>query len=66
MGTAKNRQVAITPGKDTAVKNLEIPPEGQVVHLKDFRRVKVFQKKFKNALRDTISCFSLTSKRLKQ
>lgn len=48
MGRAKNRQVAITPGKYTAVKNLEIPPEGQVVHLKDFGRVKVFQKKFKN------------------
>jgi hypothetical protein len=45
---AKNRQVAITTGKYTAVKNLEIPPEGQVVHLKDFRRFKVFQKKFKH------------------
>ncbi len=48
MGIAKNRQVAITSGKYTAVKNLKIPPEGQVVHLKNFGRVKVFQKKFKN------------------
>ena len=55
MGRAKNRQEAITPGKYTAVKNLEIPPEWQVVHLKDFGRVKVFQQRFTNALRDTIS-----------
>ena len=48
MGIAKNRQVAITAGKYTAVKELEIPPQGQVVHLKDFGQVKVFQKKFKN------------------
>ena len=48
MGIAKNRQVAMIPGKYTAVKNLEIPPEGQVVHLKKFGQVKVFQKKFKN------------------
>jgi len=48
MGIAKNRQVAITPGKYTAVGELKIPPEGQVVHLKDFGQVKVFQKKFKN------------------
>ena len=34
MGIAKNRQLARVPGKYTAVKNLEIPPGGQVVHLK--------------------------------
>jgi hypothetical protein len=54
MGIAKNRQVAISPGKHTAVKNLGIPPQGQVVHLKDFGRVKVFQKKFKNDIRGSI------------
>lgn len=48
MGIAKNRQVARIPGKYTAVKNLEIPPSGQVVHLKKIGQVKVFQKKFKN------------------
>lgn len=48
MGIAKNRQVAITPGKYTAVKNIEIPPSGQVVYLKNFGQVKVFQKQFKN------------------
>lgn len=48
MGIAKNRLVAMIPGKYTAVKNLEIPPEGQVVHLKKIGQVKVFQKKFKN------------------
>jgi len=36
MGIGKNRQLARIPGKYTAVKNLEIPPEGQVVHLKKF------------------------------
>jgi hypothetical protein len=35
-------------GKYTAVKNIEISPEGQVVHLKNFGQVKVFQKKLKN------------------
>jgi hypothetical protein len=34
MGIAKNRLVAMIPGTYTAVKNIEIPPEGQVVHLK--------------------------------
>ena len=48
MGIARNRQVAMTPGKYTAVKNIQISPEGQVVHLKNFGQVKVFQKKFKN------------------
>jgi hypothetical protein len=48
MGIAKNRQVAMIQGKYTAVKNLEIPPSGQVVHLKKVGQVKVFQKKFKN------------------
>jgi len=48
MGIAKNRQVAMIPGKYTAVKNLEIPASGQVVHLKKIGQVKVFQKKFKN------------------
>lgn len=48
MGIAKNRLVAVTPGKYTAVKNLEIPPPGRVVHLKNFGQVKVFQKQFKN------------------
>lgn len=48
MGIARNRQVAITPGKYTAVKNLEIPPEGQVVYLKKIGQVKVFKKQLKN------------------
>ena len=48
MGIAKNRQLAMTTGKYTAVKNIKIPPEGQVVHLKNFGQVKVFQKQFKN------------------
>jgi hypothetical protein len=29
MGIARNRQVAITPGKYTAVKNIEIPQKGK-------------------------------------
>ena len=48
MGIAQNRQVALIPRKYTAVKNIVIPPEGQIVHLKDFGRVKVFRKMFKN------------------
>ena len=50
MGIAKNRQVAAIPGKYTytAVKNLEVSLEGQVVYLKDFGQVKVFRKMFKN------------------
>ena len=48
MGIAQNRQVALIQGKYTAVKNIVIPPEGQIVQLKDFGRVKVFRKMFKN------------------
>jgi urease beta subunit len=44
MVIARNRQVAITPGKYTAVKNLEIPSERQVVYFKNFGQVKVFKK----------------------
>ena len=42
LGIAKNRQVAMIPEKYTAVKNIEIPPSGQVVHLKKIGQVKVF------------------------
>jgi urease beta subunit len=48
IGIARNRQFAMTPGKYTAVKNIQISTEGQVVHLKNFGQVKVFQKKFRN------------------
>lgn len=48
MGIAKNRKLS-TNGRDyTQVKNLEIPDEGLMVHLKSFGSVKVFQKIFKN------------------
>ncbi len=48
MGIAKNRKVS-TNGRDyTIVKNLEIPDEGLMVHLKSCGSVKVFQKIFKN------------------
>lgn len=48
MGIAKNRKVS-TDGKNyTQVKNLEIPDQGLVIHLKSFGRVKVFRRIFKN------------------
>jgi hypothetical protein len=48
MGIAKNRQVAVNNSKYTQVQNLVIPPEGLVVHLKEFGYVKVFRRTFKN------------------
>ncbi len=48
MGIAKNRKVS-TDGKNyTQVQNLEIPDQGLVIHLKNFGRVKVFRRIFKN------------------
>lgn len=48
VGIAKNRQMSINGRDYTQVKNLEIPDEGLVVHLKSFGKVKVFRKTFKN------------------
>jgi len=48
MGIAKNRSCSINGRDYTQVKNLEIPDEGLIVHLKGFGKVKVFQKLFKN------------------
>lgn len=48
MGIAKNRQVSTIKGEYTQVRNLEIPSDGLVVHLKQFGYVKVFRKNFKN------------------
>ncbi|MBD1923693.1 transposase [Microcoleus sp. FACHB-831] len=48
MGIAKNRKVSIPGGEFTQVKNLEIPEQGLVVHLKKFGQVKVFRRIFKN------------------
>jgi hypothetical protein len=47
MGIAKNRSCSINGRDYTQVKNLEIPDEGLIVHLKSFG-MKVFQKVFKN------------------
>jgi hypothetical protein len=46
MGIAKNRSCSINGRDYTQVKNLEIPDEGLIVHLKSFGKVKVFQKVF--------------------
>jgi len=48
MGIAKNRKVSVHGVKYIQIKNLEIPDEGLVVHLKKFGQVKVFQSYFKN------------------
>ncbi len=48
MGIAKNRKVSIPGGEFTQVKNLAIPEQGLVVHLKKFGQVKVFRRTFKN------------------
>ena len=47
-GIAKNRKVSVDGRDYTQVKNLEIPEEGLIVHLKSFGKVKVFQKTFIN------------------
>ncbi len=48
MGIAKNRKVSLDGIEYTQVKNLKIPDTGLVVHLKNFGRVKVFRRTFKN------------------
>lgn len=47
-GIAKNRKVSVNGQNYTQVKNLEIPEDGLILHLKSFGKVKVFQKTFKN------------------
>ena len=48
VGIAKNRLCSINGRDYTQVQNLEIPDDGLVVHLRNFGKVKVFKKSFKN------------------
>ncbi len=50
MGIAKNRQVSIITGQYQSVESLEIEEHGTIVHLKEFGKVKVFKKHFKNEM----------------
>lgn len=47
-GIARNRSCSVDGKSFTQVKNLEIPENGLIVHLKKFEKVKVFRKSFKN------------------
>lgn len=47
MGIAKSRKVSADGKNYTQVKNLEIPDQGLVTHLKNFGQVKVFRRIFK-------------------
>lgn len=47
-GIAKNRSCSIDGKHFTQVQNLEIPADGLIVYLKNFGRVKVFRRSFKN------------------
>ncbi|MGK7878320.1 MAG: transposase [Xenococcaceae cyanobacterium] len=51
MGIAKNRQVSLVKGQYTQVSQLDIPPDGLVVYLKQYGWVKVFRKTFKNEVK---------------
>ena len=48
MGIAKNRSCSINGRDYTQIQNLEIPDEGLMVHLKNFGKIKVFLRIFKN------------------
>ena len=50
-GIESNRLVSIESGQYTNVRNLEIPEDGLMVHLKQFGKVKVFRTVFKNEYR---------------
>ncbi len=47
-GIAKNRSCSVDGKTFTQVQNLEIPEDGLIVKLKNFGRVKVFRRSFKN------------------
>jgi Transposase DDE domain len=47
-GVAKNRSCSVDGKNYTQVQNLEIPETGLIVYLKNFGRVKVFCRSFKN------------------
>lgn len=48
IGIAKYRKVSLDGKEYTQVESLEIPESGLIVYLKNFGRVKVFRKTFKN------------------
>ena len=50
IGIAKNRQVSIKKGEYQSVESLDIEENGTIVYLKDFGKVKVFKKHFKNGM----------------
>lgn len=66
MGIAKNRKVSLNGFEYTQVKNLEIPDGGLVVHLKNFGRVKVFRRSFKNEAERYYITYLLDSDATKQ
>jgi hypothetical protein len=47
-GIAENRLCSVDGQTFTPIQNLEIPEEGLIVYLKNFGRVKVFRRRFKN------------------
>lgn len=59
MGIAKNRKVSLDGLEYSQVKNLKIPDQGLVIYLKNFGRVKLFRRTFKNeAERYYITCLT--------
>ena len=48
VGIAKNRQVKLEEGKYQRVEYLDIPSDGLIVTVKEFGKVKVFKRTFKN------------------
>lgn len=48
MGLAENRIVILEKGSEVRIDSLDIPDNGLIVKLKDFEKVKVFKRIFKN------------------
>jgi formamidopyrimidine-DNA glycosylase len=66
MGIAKNRKVSVQPGKYLQVKDLQIPDDGLLVHLKKFGQVKLFRKTFKNESERYYMMYMTDSEALKE
>ncbi len=66
MGIAKNRKVSVQPGVYNQVQEFKIPDHGLVVHLKNFGKVKVFRKRFKNEVERYYIIFHPNSEQLEQ
>ena len=66
VGLAKNRSVRINKGKYVRIDSLDIPDGGLIVELKNFGKVKVFKRVFKNEITHYYALFFTDEDKLEE